>query len=184
MLYLETALVQLKKEFPDFALYYKRNSRLMKGLGTALKVVSFGQVTHFLSEFVTTFGNTVYVPDLWDEMKDVDKVVILRHERVHMRQQRRLGRASYYVRYLCWPLPGLFAFGRRELEREAYEETMRADKFFHGLAYVTSDAYKKEITAEFSGPSYFWCWANYKDNEAWFDYTLAKLCLEESYHTA
>lgn len=168
-------LKELKKEFPLFVIRYKSRSPLMKAVALLLKILSGGRSSTFLTDFVTTVGSTLYVPNSWMGLKAEDRVVILRHERIHMRQQRRLGLLRFFFTYFVWPFPVLFAKGRRDLEREAYEETLRTDHYFYGFIYVEQPGYRQDILNDFKGPRYMWMWASTQDNEVWFDSALARL---------
>ena len=88
----ETLLVEIRKEFPDFHIIKKEDSRLMKLIDVCLKIISFGQMKTFMTDFITTLGSKVYIMERWESVALIDRIAILRHERVHMRQARRYGR--------------------------------------------------------------------------------------------
>ena len=113
---LDVVLRRIEAEFPEFRVVSKRNSCVMRGIDVALRVLTFGAMATFMTEFVTTIGTTVYVPDKWDSRSPLSRAVVFRHEAVHMRQVRRLGFLVFAVLYLLWPLPFVFATGRRNLE--------------------------------------------------------------------
>ena len=120
-------LEKLTEEFPKFDLKKKSESKLMKFLSLLLKIISFGNMKNFMDKYITTIGYTVYVPDGWANKPDDDKIIILRHEAVHMRQRERLGFVLMSLIYLFFIFPVVFAIGRATLEREAYKETIKAE---------------------------------------------------------
>lgn len=172
-------LIQLKEairaEFPDFRIVLKNDSRLMKAIDIFLKVITFGSMRVFMSAFITTIGNTVYVPKAWDKRAWQMQAIILRHERVHMRQSRRLGAVLYSFLYLFFPLPTVFAYYRKKFEQEAYAEGLQAAAEFFGLDSIRSQAARKETILHFTGPEYFWTWPWKKGLEKWYDEQVAEI---------
>ena len=73
-------LEDVKSEFPSFELVRKADSRFMKFLAFLL---FFNKA--FMADFVTTIGNTIWVPDKWDKWPAVSRAEVLRHERIHLR---------------------------------------------------------------------------------------------------
>ncbi len=162
----------LRTEFPGFRIVYKRSSRLSKLIDVLLKLVTLGGQDRFLTRYHTVIGDTLYVPDSWDQMTDVERVILLRHERVHLRQRRRytfLGMACIYLLPL-FPL-GL-AYGRARLEWEAYTETLRATAELRGLEAARSSALREHIVGRFLGPDYGWMWPFRGAVERWYDQAL------------
>ena len=96
---------EIKEEFPTFTIRKKSSSFFMKSISTCLKVISFGKMDSFMEDFITTIGNTVYVPDNWDSKSASTKIISLRHERIHMRQTKRIGRIKFSLLYLFFPIP-------------------------------------------------------------------------------
>ena len=77
----------IRKEFPDFELIDKRDSLLMKVLS---KVLFFNKT--FMTSYITVIGNKVYVPRLpWKRTNPYGATVVLAHEWVHMKDNKRLG---------------------------------------------------------------------------------------------
>ena len=77
----------IKKEFSDFELIDKRGSLLMKLLS---KVLFFNK--SFMTSYITVIGNKVYVPSLpWKKTNPYGASVVLAHEWVHMKDNKRLG---------------------------------------------------------------------------------------------
>src|SRR3972149_9289554 len=116
--------IAIRKEFPGFLIKKKTDSRMMRAIDLFLKIITFGQMKKFMSSFITTVGEVVYVPDNWDGKTEQNRMIVLRHERIHMRQAKRYTRPLFSFLYLFFPLPTVFAYFRMRLEREAYEESM------------------------------------------------------------
>lgn len=172
---------EVRDEFPDFKVISKTSSRLMRVIDWALRIITFGKQDQFMTGYITTLGNTVYVPETWWMTKSwMDKAITLRHERVHMRQRARLGAFKYTLMYLFWVLPTLVAVGRRNLEREAYEETIRASVFYFGIDVLSDAELRKRITSKFTGPDYFWMWPFKKSTEAWYDDVVVRIKAERA----
>lgn len=151
-------LLELEREFPHFRVVHKERSRFMVFLDLLLKVVSFGQMTEFMTRYVTVLGQTVYVPSSWGSMAWGGKVVALRHERVHLRQARRWG-VLFAPMYLMWPVPVFLAYARMSFEYEAYVESMQAQ---FDLTRDVPGQYVDAVVRQLTGPGYLWAWA-YKD---------------------
>lgn len=131
----------------------KNDSLLMKVIHYFLMVITFGKNKNFLSSFVTTIGQTIYVPDSWDRHSESEKEMILAHEQVHIDQYKKEG-ILFSLKYLFWPFPCIRATARLKYECEAFAKDI-----------VLS--YKKNLTPVFSGrfdyvvqllsgPEYFW----------------------------
>ena len=173
----QQAVEKIRAEFPEFRMLDKQTSLLMQLINRVLLVISFGRLNRFMTDYVTTMGTTVYVPDGWDQMSDASRTGVLLHEAVHMRQERRLGKVLYSVMYLCWPLPVLYAVGRRNLEQEAYRESLRVQLETHGDVWVlrNSDSLREWYINQFCGSAYMWTWYSRQDIGRWFDKTLGEL---------
>lgn len=159
---------ELDAEFPKFRFLYKDESRLMKAIDVFLKVVTLGMMSAFMTGFITTIGFSVYVPRKgWFEMNPVGRAVVMRHERVHMRQRVKYGMTLFSLLYVLLPLPGGLAYFRAKFEKEAYEETIRA-AVFYGVD-PTNETFRENIVRVFVGPQYVWMWPFRKSVEAWYD---------------
>lgn len=161
-------LLAIKDEFPDFRIAKRKQSNLMKFFDVCLRVISFGKYSNFMNEFTTTVGTTVYVPDAWDAWSSSRKAIVLRHERVHMRQARDLGRIKFFFSYLFLPLPIVFAHFRTKFEKEAYEESLRAYREYYGTKFFTP-VLREYIIKNFTTVSYFWMWPWKSSIEKWYD---------------
>lgn len=164
----EKILAQTKAEFPQFEIFPKNRSVLMKFIDSALKIISLGQMKTFMTGFITTVGNKVYVPDSWDASSDTSKAEIIRHERVHMRQSKRYGRVLFSFLYLFFPLPLFLAYYRKKFEQEAYEESITALYEYHGEKIFTSRL-RNIVVDHFTTAQYLWMWPFRNNIEAWYD---------------
>ncbi len=152
----EALLAEITAEFPRFAILPKRSSALQRTIGAALAVVTLGGQRSYMTRYHTMMFGRLYVPDAWDAMTDVDRYVLLRHERVHLRQAARMGDVAMAALYLLPFLPLFLAWGRARIEWEAYEETLRATAEIYGVARAR--ALEDEIVRRFVGPDYGWMW--------------------------
>ena len=166
---------EIKEEFPDYRMINKSESLFMKTIDFTLKLMTFWRQRSFMDQFVTTIGNTVYVPNGWERLSISNRMTILRHERVHMRQSRRVGRILFSLSYLMLPLPAVFAVYRRKFEQEAYEESMVAVKEYYGFDLLLSPDYRSSMLSHFTSAEYFWMWPWKKSLDEWYDSVVEKL---------
>ncbi|MFA5202890.1 MAG: hypothetical protein WC708_00540 [Lentisphaeria bacterium] len=147
----------------------------MKLIDVCLKIITFGQMKTFMTNFTTTIGYTVYVSSSWEKMTDINKIIILRHERIHMQQRNKYGPLMFSFLYLFFPLPCIFAYFRMKFETEAYAETIKATAELTeiGAALVQSKEYKEKIIKNFTEASYFWTWPFRASLEAWYSRALS-----------
>jgi hypothetical protein len=170
---LDDLLHAMHDEFPGFAIVPKRNSALQRVIAVALAVVTLGGQRHYLTRYHTVLFGKLYVPDAWDRMGDDDRYVLLRHERIHLQQRRRMGDAWMAFLYLVWFLPLFLAWGRARIEWEAYVETIRATAEVRGLA--AARALEEEIVRRYTGPDYGWMWPFPRTIRRWFAEVIADL---------
>ncbi len=169
--------MQIRKEFPKFKIVRKSTSTLMKAIDIFLKVITFGQMKRFMT-FVTTVGTTVYVFEEWSERSTTSRIIILRHERVHMRQRKKYGSFLFTFLYLFFPFPVFFAYYRRKFEMEAYEETMKS---LVDLLPATSkrtlrsSTFKEAMVKHFTTAEYFWMWPFKGAISRWYDEAVKRL---------
>ncbi|MCC6216625.1 MAG: hypothetical protein IT376_17320 [Polyangiaceae bacterium] len=166
---------EIQSEFPDFAVRPKAGDALSRAIDGALRVVTLGAQDRYLTEYFTVLGATLYTPPGWDSMGDRERAVLLRHERVHLRQRRRLGRLGMAAVYLIPFLPLGLAYGRARLEWEAYEETLRATAELLGPGAARDPALRERIVGRFLGPDYGWMWPFRRQVERWFDAALGRI---------
>lgn len=169
---------ELEREFPNFRVVYKRESALCRWIHRALLLVTLGGQRLFLTGYYTVLGDTLYVPESWDALAPADRVVLLRHERVHLRQRRRYGMLGMTLLYLLPFLPLGLAYGRARIEWEAYTETLRATAELLGREALHSPALRERIVRRFTGPDYGWMWPFRRQVETWYDAALEQIEVE------
>ena len=77
-------IAEIAREFPGFRLVSKRVSPLSRLIDRALKLVTFGAQRAYLTHYHTVIGHTLYTPDTWATTAEVDRIIVLRHERIHL----------------------------------------------------------------------------------------------------
>ena len=167
----EALLAEIQAEFSGFSIRKKRTSALQRAIHVALAVITLGGQRVYLTRYHTVLFGTLWVPDAWDAMSDDDRYILLRHERVHLRQRRRLGDVGMTFVYLVPFFPLFLAYGRARLEWEAYTETIRATVEVRGVE--AAEALRAHIVARFTGPEYGWMWPFSRAVNRWFDEALA-----------
>jgi hypothetical protein len=171
----ERFLRALRAEFPRFRIVSKARSPLSLVIDIALKLVTLGGQRHYLTRYHTVIGDTLYVPDAWTAMTDEARVILLRHERIHLIQRRRYGFPLFAFLYLVPFLPLGLAYGRARLEWEAYRETLRATAELRGRDALRAPELREEIVRRFTGPDYGWMWPFPRRVHRWFDQALEEL---------
>jgi hypothetical protein len=171
--YFEPFLAEIRAEFPTFEILPKRSSRLQRAIHNALVVITLGGMRTYMTRYHTVLFGKLWVPDSWEQMSDVDRYVLLRHERVHLRQRARMGDVVMGFVYLVPFFPLGLAYGRARIEWEAYTETILATYETAGLE--AAKALKKHITDRFIAPDYGWMWPFRGTVEKWFDDVIAEI---------
>jgi len=159
-------LQEIAREFPDFKVVPKSESRLMRAIDVALKLITLWRMRTFMTRFTTTVGMTVYVSPEWEQRSEKSRMVILRHERGHMRQARRYTRPVFSLLYLV-VLPAVWTF-RAKFEAEAYEESMRAAAELFGPGAL-DDEHRRWTVRHFTSAEYFWMRPFRRSVERWYD---------------
>jgi hypothetical protein len=177
----EGLIAEITLEFPAFRLVSKRGSALSVAIDRALRIVTLGAQRDYLTRYHTVLGYTLYTPLAWDTTEDVDRAIVLRHERVHLRQRRRYGFFLMAFLYLFPILPLGLAYGRARLEWEAYEETLRATAELCGIDRARSVELRARIVGRFTGGAYGWMWPFRTQVERWYDRALAELSQTERF---
>jgi hypothetical protein len=166
---------EMAAEFPGFRIIPKASSRTQQLIHRLVAVVTFGGNRSYLDGYHTTIGRRIYVTSGWDQMSRDRRWLLLRHERVHMRQFRRFTFPGMTLLYLLIPLPVGLAYFRARFEKEAYAETIRGSAELYGVGHVRDPAFRADIIVEFTGPSYGWMWPFRGAMERWYDGVLAQL---------
>ena len=171
-------LSELQQEFPRLRVVYKESDRLSRWIHRGLVVLTWGGQKAYLSRYVTTIGQTLYLPSDWASRSAQSRYITLRHEAVHLRQFRRLGLWGMSALYLFPLFPVCLAIGRAHLEWEAYAETFRATAEQYGLAAAQHPRLREHVKKQFVGPAYGWMWPFPTMVDRWIDDVLAQLALE------
>jgi hypothetical protein len=166
-------LAEIRSEFRDFEILPKRRSRLHRAISIGLAVLTLGGQRRYMTHYHTILFGKLYVPRSWETMSDEARYVLLRHERVHLQQRRRMGDFAMAVAYLFLWLPLGLAWGRARIEWEAYVETIRATAEVFGLG--AARALEPEIVRRFVGPDYGWMWPFPEAVRGWFREVIADL---------
>lgn len=166
-------VAEMKAEFPSFEILPKRGSKLQRAIHVALAVVTLGGMRTYATQYHTVLFGKLWVPDSWEQMSDVDRYVLLRHERVHLRQRARMGDLVMGFVYLVPFFPLGLAYGRARIEWEAYTETILATYETAGIDRAR--ALKRHIVDRFVGPDYGWMWPFRGSVERWFDAVITEI---------
>jgi hypothetical protein len=166
-------LDDMRREFPRFVIVPKRESPLQRAIGVFLAVLTLGGQRSYMTRYHTVLFGKLYVPDSWNRMTDDDRYILLRHERVHLRQRRRMGDVVMALVYLVPFFPLFLAWGRARIEWEAYVETIRATAEVHGLP--AARALEGDIVRRYVGPDYGWMWPFPAAVRRWFAEVIADL---------
>jgi hypothetical protein len=165
----------MRQEFPAFRIIPKDGNAFSRAIDVALKVITFGAQRRYMTHYHTVIGDTLYVPPGWSGMSDEARVILLRHERVHLLQRRRFGFLLFAFLYLVPVFPLGLAYGRARLEWEAYRETLRATVEVLGIGALDDGRLREEIVKRFVGGDYGWMWPFPKTIQRWIDQALGEL---------
>ncbi len=164
---------ELRREFPRLRIVDKRDDWFSRLLDGAVRVLTFGRQSAYMTGYVTTIGATIYVPTSWSDRADLDRYVTMRHEAVHLRQFRRYTWLGMSLLYLLPIFPLGLAIGRARLEWEAYAETLRAIAETRGIAAAREPQVRAHIVKQFTSGAYGWMWPFPRMVEGWIDDALA-----------
>jgi hypothetical protein len=166
---------EIRREFPRFRIVAKSESRLQRAIDVALKVLTLGRQSAYLTRYHTVLGATLWVPSAWPESPDDARYILLRHERVPLRQRRRYTFLGMAFLYLLPVLPLGLALGRARIEWEAYVETLRATAEVRGLDAAHDPALHDEIVRRFTSADYGWMWPFPRMIRGWIARALAEI---------
>ena len=141
----------------------------------ALRLITFGGQSGYVSTYTTVLGSTIYVPASWDARSDDARYITLRHEAVHLRQFRRYGALGMTVIYGLIFFPVGLAAGRAFIEWEAYRETLEATAEVHGVEAAADPALHAHIRTQFVGPAYVYMWPFPASVQRWIDRAVADI---------
>jgi len=171
----DALIAEIVGEFPRFRIVEKRGNVLSMVIDVALRVLTFGQQSEYMSRYHTVLFGTLYVPAQWATTGDTARCVTLRHERVHLRQRRRYGDAMLAFLYLVPFFPIGLAYGRARLEWEAYTETLVATAEYGGLEAARCPELRARILRQFTSGAYGWMWPFQRSVQRWYDAALARI---------
>lgn len=174
----DALLAEIRAEFPAFRIVAKQGDRLSILIDRLLRFLTLGGQKSYLTHYHTVLGSRLYVPATWERLDDLGRTILLRHERVHLRQRRRYGFLPMALLYLFPVFPLGLALGRARLEWEAYTETLRATAELLGLDAARSPQLREHILARFTGPDYGWMWPFPRQVGRWYDAALSKIAEE------
>jgi hypothetical protein len=169
----DALLAEIGAEFPSFELLYKKDSGFQRAIHVALAIVTFGGQRVYMTGYYTAMFGKLWVPESWRALADLDRYVLLCHERIHLRQRRRMGDVVMTFLYLVPFLPLFLAYGRARIEWEAYTETLRATAEVYGLD--SAERLREAIVRRFVGGDYGWMWPFPRTIHRWFDVVMERL---------
>lgn len=175
---------EILAEFPRFRIVAKAGSPLSLAIDVGLRMVTLGAQRHYLTRYHTVIGDTLYVPEAWATMTDVARVILLRHERVHLRQRRRYGMLPFALLYLLPIFPLGLAWFRARFEWEAYRETLRATAELRGLPALDDPLLRREIVRRFVSADYGWMWPFSRTVTRWYDQEVDEIRSEYTHSDA
>ncbi len=154
----EDFLAALVREMPGIRVVHKSDDRFSRLIDRALRVITLGGQSAYMTRYTTVIGRTIYLPSRWGAMRDIDRVIVLRHEAVHLRQFARYGIVGMSLVYLFPILPAGLSIGRALIEWEAYRETLRATAELVGIEAAADPALEAHIVAQFTTAAYAFMW--------------------------
>jgi hypothetical protein len=166
-------LEEMQREFPTFEIRKKSESTLQRTIHYVLLGLTFGGQRVYLTRYHTVLFGKLWVPESWNDMKDEDRYILLRHERIHLRQRRRMGDVVMAFVYLVPIFPLFLAYGRARIEWEAYEETLRATAEIYGKP--AAESLRSEIIRRFTSGDYGWMWPFPATIHKWFDAVMSEI---------
>ena len=150
-------LAELEASYAGLRVILKSESRFCRLLDRLVRILTFGGQDRFMSQYVTTLGRRIYVPDDWLESPAAYRYCVMRHEAVHVRQFQRYRWPAMIVLYCLLPLPTAFS-GRAWIELPAYRETLTATWQIYGERAAREPELLDRIVRRFTGPDYGWMW--------------------------
>lgn len=171
----DALIAEIQREFPAFSLRPKAESLFQRTIDVALKLVTLGAQREYLTRYHTVLGYTLWLPTRWPDSSDEARTILLRHERVHLRQRRRYGMLGMALIYLLPLFPLGLAYGRARLEWEAYAETLRATAEVMGRQAAHDPALHDYLVAQFTSGAYGWMWPFPATIRRWIAEVLADI---------
>ena len=156
----------------NIQLIWKHQSSIMNICGKFMG----GDGGKFMTLYATTIGRKIYMPKTWwDNATDKQRMILLRHELVHVNQMKRYSVPVFLLLYLFIPLPAGLSYFRAKFEKDGYEETLRARYEYWGKDSITSSECRYWVTQQFLGSAYGWMWPFKRSINNWYDKTLQEI---------
>jgi len=193
---LEAFLPIAQQYFPKLQIKYKDQSLLTKIIG---KIMFFNK--GFMTDYVTTIGNTVYFPNQdFVKLRPVSSVVLLLHELMHVKDSQKFSRPLFSFLYLFplslipfliplfffWWKPALVltvlfllplpAYFRMIFEKRAYMVSLYVVKSLEKRLNFTHDLIKDKdfYIDQFHTGAYYFSWP-FKSINNEFEQALTKV---------
>jgi hypothetical protein len=171
----EALIADITREFPSFRIRPKSESGLQRAIDVVLKIITLGAQHEYLTRYHTVLGYTLWVPSAWPNSPDEARYILLRHERVHLRQRRRYGMIGMALIYLLPFFPLGLAWGRARIEWEAYTETLRATADVKGLEAARDPTLHDYLVKQFVSGAYGWMWPFPRTIRRWIAQVLGDI---------
>lgn len=172
---LDEYLEELRLEFPRLRIVDKADDPLSRVIDGALRVLTLGGQSAYMTRYVTTLGRSIYLPLGWQERPEVERYLVMRHEAVHLRQFARMGRVGMALVYLLPVVPMGLAWGRARIEWEAYAETLRATAEAKGIEAAMDPTLHAHIVTQFTSAAYGWMWPFPRTVQSWIDEVIREM---------
>lgn len=138
----------------------------------------FSRTDRFMTGTLTTLGKTIALPTEWKEWQPIDKVKLLVHELVHVKQFERYGIFPFLLGWFLFPFPLGLAYFRYRLERVALVRGYEA--FLVYWTWGSSEQQRTETRAKvvddiverLCGPRNLWSWPFRKSVRKWVEENL------------
>ena len=93
MVDIHARLNELKLALAEAGVRLRRKDRVwhQRLADLALRALTFGGQSEYVSHYATTIGATIYVPPDWDSWSPAEQWELLAHEAVHVEQFHRYG---------------------------------------------------------------------------------------------
>lgn len=171
----DALLERLEHEFSGLRVVAKKDDGLQRTIDKLLKVATLGGMSEYLTRYTTVLGHTIYVPIEWETRGDEDRYITLRHEAIHLRQMKRMGRIAMGLYYALPFFPIGLAWGRARIEWEAYAETLRAIAEVRGVEAAAGAGVRAYILKQFTSAAYGWMWPFPKQVGRWIDEEVERI---------
>lgn len=135
----------LKSKYKRFRVFPKEKSKLMRAIAWISKPFN----KDFMSDYTTTIGYCVYMPESWIDTETGYQ--ILRHEAIHVQDFDRTYWLPFVLSYTLL-LPIVFTF-RAYWEFRGYKESMRVELEETGSISDDTIAF---IASQFTSSAYGW----------------------------